>query len=79
MIQWGATLPIASGANLLHAFPVAFASALPTVVLSYPNNSVDGAKGDTYIAQLKGISLANMTVRNLGPSPAQYSFIAIGR
>jgi phage-related tail fiber protein len=79
MIQWGATVPIASGANLLHAFPVAFASALPTVVLSYPNNSVDGAKGDTYIAQLKGISLANMTVRNLGPSPAQYGYIAIGR
>jgi phage-related tail fiber protein len=79
MIQWGATVPIASGANLLHAFPVAFASALPTVVLSYPNNSVDGAKGDTYIAQLKGIALANMTVRNLGPSPAQYGYIAIGR
>lgn len=79
MIQWGYTVSIGAGANLLHAFPMAFASALPVVAVSYPNNSVDATKGETYIAQLKGITLSNMTVRNLGPNPAQYGYIAIGR
>jgi phage-related tail fiber protein len=79
MIQWGYTASVGSGANLLHAFPTAFVGALPIVIGSFTNNSIDAVKGETYIAQLKAITLSNVTVRNLGPSPAQYNYLAIGR
>ncbi|WP_095119270.1 phage tail protein [Pseudomonas sp. Irchel s3f10] len=79
IIQWGMTNAIASGANYLQAFPVAFPLFVPAVFTTYPNAAVDAPTGSTYIGQVRAQSRANVTIRNIGPTPAQFYFLAIGR
>ncbi|KIP96923.1 phage tail protein [Pseudomonas sp. HN2] len=79
IIQWGMTNAIASGANYLQAFPVAFPLFVPAVFTTYPNAAVDAPTGSTYIGQVRAQSKANVTIRNIGPTPAQFYFLAIGR
>ncbi|QXI19645.1 phage tail-collar fiber domain-containing protein [Pseudomonas hamedanensis] len=79
IIQWGMTNAIASGANYLQAFPVAFPLYVPAVFTTYPNAAVDAPTGSTYIGQVRAQSKANVTIRNIGPTPAQFYFLAIGR
>jgi len=78
-LQWGMTTAIASGANYLQAFPVAYPMVNPSVFITYPNTAVDAPVGSTYIGQIKGISKANVTIRNLGQGPAQFYYFAVGR
>ncbi|MBP5945099.1 MULTISPECIES: phage tail protein [unclassified Pseudomonas] len=79
IIQWGMTNAIASGANYLQAFPVAFPLFVPAVFTTYPNAAVDAPTSSTYIGQVRAQSKANVTIRNIGPTPAQFYFLAIGR
>jgi phage-related tail fiber protein len=79
IIQWGMTNAIASGANYLQPFPVAFPLFVPAVFTTYPNAAVDAPTGSTYIGQVRAQSRANVTIRNIGPTPAQFYFLAIGR
>ncbi|QSL86795.1 phage tail protein [Pseudomonas atacamensis] len=79
IIQWGMTNAIASGANYLQAFPIAFPLFVPAVFTTYPNAAVDAPTGSTYIGQVRAQSKANVTIRNTGPTPAQFYFLAIGR
>lgn len=79
IIQWGMTNAIASGANYLQAFPIAFPLFVPAVFTTYPNTAVDAPTGSTYIGQVRAQSKANVTIRNTGPTPAQFYFLAIGR
>lgn len=79
IIQWGMTNAIASGANYLQAFPVAFPLYVPAVFTTYPNAAVDAPTGSTYIGQVRSQSKANVTIRNIGPTPAQFYYLAIGR
>ncbi|WJK11104.1 phage tail-collar fiber domain-containing protein [Pseudomonas fluorescens] len=78
-LQWGMTTAIASGANYLQAFPVAYPMVNPSVFITYPNTAVDAPVGSTYIGQIKGISKANVTIRNLGQASAQFYYFAVGR
>ncbi|MBV4486991.1 phage tail protein [Pseudomonas sp. SWRI153] len=79
-IQWGVTGHIGSGVNAVQNFPVTFlGTALPVVFFTYANTATDNAVGSTYIAQVKGVTLANVTIRNLGPATAQYAWLAFGR
>ncbi|MBV4476160.1 phage tail-collar fiber domain-containing protein [Pseudomonas botevensis] len=79
IIQWGMTNAIASGSNYLQVFPVAYPLVNPSVFTSYPNTAVDASVGTTYIGQVKAISKANVILRNLGQTPAQFYYLAIGR
>ncbi|WP_243459129.1 phage tail protein [Pseudomonas fluorescens] len=79
ILQWGMTNAIASGANYLQAFPVAYPLVNPSVFITYPNTAVDAPVGSTYIGQIKGISKANVTIRNLGQASAQFYYFAVGR
>ncbi|AXJ03562.1 phage tail protein [Pseudomonas fluorescens] len=78
-LQWGMTNAIASGANYLQAFPVAYPMINPSVFITYPNTATDAPVGSTYIGQIKGISKANVTIRNLGQASAQFYYFAVGR
>ncbi|WP_235375919.1 tail fiber protein [Pseudomonas fluorescens] len=79
ILQWGMTNAIASGANYLQAFPVAYPMINPSVFITYPNTATDAPVGSTYIGQIKGISKANVTIRNLGQASAQFYYFAVGR
>ncbi|MER2105195.1 MAG: tail fiber protein, partial [Pseudomonas atacamensis] len=80
IVQWGLTGFIPSGTNGVQNFPVTFpGAALPLVLLTYANTATDNAAGSTYIGQVKGLSSANVTIRNLGPATAQYAWLAVGR
>lgn len=79
-IQWGVSGHIGSGVNVVQNFPVTFpGTVLPVVFLTYANTATDNSAGSTYIAQVKGVTLANVTIRNLGPATAQYTWLAFGR
>jgi microcystin-dependent protein len=79
ILQWGMTNAIASGANYLQAFPIAYPMINPSVFITYPNTATDAPVGSTYIGQIKGISKANVTIRNLGQASAQFYYFAVGR
>ncbi|WP_434591766.1 phage tail protein [Pseudomonas sp. R4-83] len=79
ILQWGMTLAIPSGGNYVQAFPVAFPLVNPSVFTTYPNTATDAPVGSTYIGQIKGISKANVTIRNTGQAPGQFYYFAIGR
>lgn len=79
ILQWGMTTSIASGANYVQAFPVAFPLVNPSVFTTYPNTATDAPVGSTYIGQIKGISKSNVTIRNVGPAAAQFYYFAVGR
>ena len=78
IIQWGLTAAMATGANIVHALPVTFPNAQLQGFATYNNAGGDTGVGSVYVAQIRAIGLASMTVRNLGPAAAQYSILAIG-
>ena len=79
ILQWGMTLAIPSGGNYVQAFPIAYPLVNPSVFTTYPNTATDAPVGSTYIGQIKGISKANVTIRNIGQAPAQFYYFAVGR
>ncbi|OUM74453.1 phage tail protein, partial [Pseudomonas caspiana] len=78
IIQWGTTGIVASVTNSSHTWPFAFTTS-PVVLLSYVNTASDDAANANFLAQVRGVTATNMILRSLGPSPAQYSYLAIGR
>ncbi|SDS46683.1 phage tail-collar fiber domain-containing protein [Pseudomonas granadensis] len=79
ILQWGMTLAIPSGGNYVQVFPLAFPMVNPSVFTTYPNTATDAPVGSTYIGQIKGISKANVTIRNTGQATGQFYYFAIGR
>jgi phage-related tail fiber protein len=78
IVQWGLTGAIGSGTNAQHTFPIAF-NVTPSVLLAYSNTGGDAAVGNVYVGQVRTIATTHMIVRNLGPGPAQYNYVAIAR
>jgi hypothetical protein len=79
ILQWGMTLAIPSGGNYVQAFPIAYPLVNPSVFTTYPNTATDAPVGSTYIGQIKGISKANVTIRNTGQAAGQFYYFAVGR
>ncbi|MDR6960547.1 phage-related tail fiber protein [Pseudomonas brassicacearum] len=78
ILQWGITAVISSGANLRHTLPIAF-NINPLVLLTYANAGNDQPLNDNYVGQVRDVSTTGVVVRNLGPGPAQYCYLALGR
>lgn len=77
-ICWGVSPVIASGANQVISLPAAFVSVAGRAWTSYENFLADTAVGNVYIGQVRGLSLSQITIRNLGPANAQFAYLAIG-
>lgn len=78
IIQWGATTTIASGANSTVSFGTPFLTTTFTAFTTYPNSAGDVPAGGSYIGSIRGFTNSTLTIRNLGPLPAQYYWVAIG-
>ncbi|WP_025110854.1 phage tail protein [Pseudomonas sp. H1h] len=79
IIQWGITNVIASGANYVQVFPVAFTASNPAVFTSYSNSAADSAVGTNCVAQIRSVNKANVTIRNLTDTSVQFIYLAISR
>jgi len=79
IIQWGITNVIASGANYVQVFPVAFTASNPAVFTSYSNSAADSAVGTNCVAQIRSVNKANVTIRNLTDISLQFIYLAISR
>lgn len=77
-IQWGSTPSIPAAGNQTISFPVAFQNNVFAAYLTYANSASDVAGGSTYIGQVRSLLSTQVVVRNLGPLPAQYYWLAIG-
>ncbi|MDO9235957.1 MAG: hypothetical protein Q7U28_07995 [Aquabacterium sp.] len=77
IIQWGSSASISSGANLAVTLPIAF----PNNIFNFYTllqQGTDLAAGGAYVGQNRASSLSSITIRNLGPAAAQYSYLAFG-
>ena len=78
IFQWMLAGPIASGANGVATWPIAFQSAVFSVVPGFVSTTGDANVGDNYICQIRTITTTNVTIRNLGPLNAAYFIMATG-
>lgn len=78
IVQWGISSSITSGSTSVQSLPITFPNAAFKVFTTFENTSGDAATGDNFIGQVRTISTANFSIRNLGPSAAQYAWMAIG-
>ncbi len=78
VLQWLSVGAAGSGNNGSVPFPVAFPTACVAVFCQYVNIGGDSAVGDNYVAQVRAVSAAGFTIRNLGPSAAAFYIFAVG-
>ncbi|MBI2306100.1 MAG: hypothetical protein HYU78_02240 [Rhodocyclales bacterium] len=76
--QWGTTPVIASGENAVITLPIAYPNAIFKVLTTFAQGT-DVAPGGAYIGQQRAAGLTSITIRNLGPSAAQYDWETIGK
>lgn len=78
IIQWGLSAPIASGVNLPITLPLVFPNGYLHSFTTYNNTLADTSAGTAFIGQIRATSLSSITIRNLGPANAQFSWFSIG-
>lgn len=78
IFQWVLAGPIASGANGVGTWPIAFQTAIFATTTGFVSTTGDATVGDNYIAQMRAISTTGFTIRNLGPLNAAYFIMATG-
>lgn len=78
IMQWGSTISIPSGGNSGFSLPIPFPNSTIAAYTTYPNVAGDVPAGSTYIGVVRGFTNTNLTIRNLGPNPAQYYWLALG-
>lgn len=77
-IQWGSTPPIPSGGNTTVPFTVPFANNVFASYLTYANNASDVPADSNYVGVIRSMLATKLVVRNLGPNPAQFYYLAVG-
>lgn len=77
IFQWGSSAVIASGANLVVTLPMAFPNAIFNFYTLFAQGG-DVAVGGAFVGQNRAQALGSVTIRNLGPANAQYSYFAVG-
>lgn len=76
--QWFITGTAGPGINATVSFPVTFPVACTGVWTQIANTSADLGVGENYVAQVRGYWNSAFSIRNLGPSAAQYLVKAVG-
>lgn len=77
-IQWGSTASVPSGGNLTVPFVVPFANNIFSAYLTYANNASDVPVDSNYVGVIRSLLPTQIVVRNLGPNPAQFYYLAVG-
>lgn len=78
VFQWTLSQIIQSGANASVVLPLSNPSATLAAIASHINSSTDVPAGSAYVGQVRGKSAGTVTIRNLGPQPAQFAVFTIG-
>ena len=79
IFQWMTSQIIGSGANAVVPLPLSFPNSIYNALSSHINGTIDVPVGSAYVGQIRTKSNGAVTIRNLGPAPAQFVVYSIGR
>ena len=77
IFQWGITTSCNSGSNLVVTLPVTYPNTNWLTLTAFTQAS-DASVGSVFVGQVRSLATNAFTLRNLGPSAAQYHYLSIG-